>query len=294
MGSIHKIGDVSVTRVNELYGPGFTPALLFPDWHPDVLVAHRDLLIPHCFSEADGCFISSIHTWVLRTRHHTILIDSCIGNHKPRPSVARFNQLNTPFLARLAEAGVTPESVDYVLCTHLHVDHCGWNTQLIDGRWVPTFPNAKYVFSKAEHDHWSGPAGKEGVHAGVFEDSVLPIIASGQAEIIDGVGAIGDGLILRPTPGHSPGHIAIELKSQDEEGLFSGDIMHQPVQVFHPEWNSRFCDDPLQARASRRWLLDYAAEHGTTVFTAHFAKSSAGHVSRHGEKFDWHFVADKS
>jgi glyoxylase-like metal-dependent hydrolase (beta-lactamase superfamily II) len=291
MGGPHRIGDVSIMRVSETYGSGFAPSLLFPDWQPDVLVKHRGLLIPDCFSEAAGVFISSIHTWVLRTRHHTILIDSCVGNHKNR-TVERFHQLNTPFLARLKEAGVAPETVDYVLCTHLHVDHCGWNTQLVDGRWVPTFPNAKYVFSKAEHDHWSGPAGKEGVNAGVFEDSVLPVIASGQAEIIDGAGSIGDELSLHPTPGHSPGHVAIELKSQQEEGLFSGDIMHQPVQVYHPEWNSRFCYDQEEARASRRFLLERAAERGTKIFTAHFARSSCGHVSRQGDQFDWRFAAD--
>jgi glyoxylase-like metal-dependent hydrolase (beta-lactamase superfamily II) len=247
-------------------------------------------MVPACFDERDGRLISSIHTWVLRTRHHTILVDSCAGNHKNRPSVPRFHQLNLPFLEGLAAAGVSPESVDYVMCTHLHADHCGWNTRLLDGRWVPTFPNARYLFSKAEYEHWRGPAGKQGVNAGVYEDSVLPVVESGQAEIVDGEGSVGDGLMFHPTPGHTVGHVAIKLQSREHRAVFSGDIMHQPLQVFRPDWNSAFCEDPTRARASRRWLLEHAADTGSTVFTAHFANSSAGRITRHGNRFDWRFV----
>ncbi len=290
VGQPFQVGDVSVTRVTEQHGPGFAPEFLYPDWDPAMLRDRRAELLPDLFSEAEGKFISSIHTWVVRTRHHTILVDSCAGNDKHRPSLPRFNQLQLPFLDRLAAAGVAPEGVDFVLCTHLHADHCGWNTRLVDGRWVPTFPNARYVFSKAEHDYWSGPAGREGFHAGVFADSVLPVIESGQAMMIDGAGAVGDGLLLHPTPGHSPGHVAVQLMSEGQEAVFSGDIMHQPVQVWRPEWNSRFCEDGAAARASRRWLLDHAAERQAAVFTAHFARSSVGRVARRGDRFDWRFL----
>lgn len=146
------------------------------------------------------------------------------------------------------------------------------------------------MFSKTEHDHWSGPAGRSGFNDGVYEDSVLPVVASGQADIVDGSGPIGNGLILHATPGHSSGHVAIELADRGERGLFSGDIMHQPLQVFRPDWNSAFCDDPAQARVSRRWLLEQAAEQRATVFTAHFAASSAGLVTRRGDFFDWRFA----
>ncbi|WP_439359135.1 MBL fold metallo-hydrolase [Bradyrhizobium sp. DASA03007] len=290
MTAVHAIGNVAIRQVIEIRGPGFTPDFLFPDWDQSVLEKHRALMIPDCFDEAEGRFIASIHTWVLKTQHHTILIDSCAGNDKNRPMLPRFHQLNLPFLDRLAEAGVSPEQVDYVCCTHLHADHCGWNTRLLNGRWVPTFPNAKYVFSKAEYDHWSGPAGKEGFSAGVFEDSVLPVIQSGQAEIVDGEAAIGDGLTFHPTPGHSPGHVAIQLCDQGQKALFSGDIMHQPLQIFRPDWNSAFCEHEEHARASRRWLLEQAAEDRSTVFTAHFANTSAGLVTRSGDRFDWRFV----
>jgi glyoxylase-like metal-dependent hydrolase (beta-lactamase superfamily II) len=286
----HYFGNTSVTQVIEQRGPGFAPEFLFPDWDQAVLEEHRALMVPECFHEGEKRFIASIHTWVVKTRHHTILIDSCAGNHKNRPALPRFHQLDLPFLERLAEAGVTRESVDYVMCTHLHADHCGWNTMLVDGRWVPTFPNAKYVFSKAEHDYWQTQIDADGFNANVFEDSVLPVIQSNQAEIIDGPGTIGDDLIIHPTPGHSVGHIAIQLVNGGDRGVFSGDIMHQPLQIFRPDWNSRFCENPELARASRRWLLEHAAEHNATVFTSHFANTSAGRVTRNGNGFDWRFI----
>ncbi|HWX02266.1 MBL fold metallo-hydrolase [Collimonas sp.] len=287
---IHHFGDISVTKVTEQHGPGFAPDLLYPDWDPAVLEQHRALMIPDCFDESQQRFIASIHTWVVKTRHHTILIDSCAGNHKHRPDLARFHQLDLPFMERLAEAGVTPESVDYVMCTHLHADHCGWNTRLVDGRWVPTFPNARYIFSKAEYDYWESRVGEEGFNANVFEDSVLPVVASRQADMIDGAGTIGDDLIIHSTPGHSVGHIAIELINSAGTGIFSGDIMHQPLQVVRPDWNSRFCENPELAKASRRWVLEHAAEQNSTVFTAHFSNSSAGRVSRRGDRFEWRFI----
>ncbi|MGY2237124.1 MBL fold metallo-hydrolase [Pseudomonas gingeri] len=286
----YPFGNVSVTRVTEQRGPGFTPQALYPDWDSLELERHRTLMVPDCFDPVLNRFIASIHTWVVKTPHHTILIDSCAGNHKERPGMPRFHQQELPFLERLAEAGVTPESVDYVMCTHLHADHCGWNTRLVDGRWVPTFPNAKYVFSRAEHEYWLNQIGQEGFNANVFEDSVLPVISKGQALIVDNEGLISDTLLIHPTPGHSVGHLAIELLHHTQGGLFSGDIMHQPLQVFRPEWNSCFCSHPEQARASRRWLLEQAAERGLTVFTSHFAHTSAGLVSEAGGQFDWRFI----
>jgi len=289
-GATHRVGDITVTRVCELYGPGFAPAFLFPAWDQAVLDEHRGWMIPGCLDEAGGRFVSSIHSWVVRTHLHTVLVDTCVGNHKHRPSLPRFHELRLPFLDRLAAVGVVPEAVDYVLCTHLHADHCGWNTKLVDGRWVPTFPNARYVFSKAEQSHWSGSAGHDGFNAGVYTDSVLPVIEAGQALVIDGEGEIEDGVTLHPTPGHTAGHMAIRLRSNGEEALFSGDIMHQPIQIYHPDWNSRFCEQAEAARASRRWVLDHAAERRAILFSSHFALSSAGRVDRHGDRFSWRFL----
>ncbi len=280
------IGDVTVTRVAEQHGPGFAPEFLFPDWTAEALERHRHWMMPDYFSEAEGKFIASIHTWVIRTRHHTILIDSCAGNDKQR-QIPRFHQLNLPFLQRLRAAGVAPEEVDYVLCTHLHADHCGWNTRLENGRWVPTFPNAKYVFSKDEQQHWSGPAGAVGFNAGVYQDSVLPVIEAGQVELIDGRGEIGAGLLVEPTPGHSIGHVAFRLLSRGQEGVFSGDIMHQPIQIHQPTWNSAFCEDAELARQSRRWVLEHCAEQRALLLPAHFAGRFAGRIDRNGDGFTW-------
>ncbi len=284
------IGDATVIRVVERCGPGFTPAHLFPDWRPADFGEYRRWMTPACYDEASGRLISSVHAWVVRTARHTILVDPCVGNGKSRPGFGTFHGLNTDFLGRLTAAGVHPEVVDYVLCTHLHADHCGWNTRLHDGRWVPTFPNAVYVFSEDERAHWSGPAGCTGTHAGVFADSVLPIITAGQARVVDGPAMIVDGLRLVPTPGHSPGHLAAVLETGGQHALFCGDLLHHPIQVRHPAWNSRFCADADAARASRRWALDYAADTGAVLFTGHFAGSSAGWVERRSGGFDWRFA----
>lgn len=284
------LADTTITRIEEQQGPGFLPDFLFPDWDPKVLEEHRDWMVPDCFDDAGGRFIASVHSWLVRTSHHVILIDTCGGNDKERPLLERFHRQSHPYLARLAAAGVQPEAVDYVLCTHLHADHCGWNTQLIDGRWVPTFPNAKYVFSRDEQEEWSGPAGQAGFNAGVYEDSVLPIIEAGLVHVIDGEDQLGDTLFFHPTPGHSQGHMAIRLLGGDRQALFSGDVMHQPIQVYRPLWNSRFCEHAEDARFSRRWVLEHCAETQAILLPSHFAGGHAGHVSRHGEAFSWRFV----
>lgn len=283
------LGDTTITRVEEQLGAGYLPEFLFPDWDPAVLDEHR-WMIPDCFDIEQGRFIASIHSWVVRTPHHTILIDTCSGNDKERPLLERFHRRSHPYLARLAAAGVRPEEVDYVLCTHLHADHCGWNTQLLDGRWVPTFPNARYVFSRAERDFWDGPGSREGFNENVFEDSVQPILEAGLEQLIDGEGQLGDNLHFKSTPGHSVGHLAIRLLAAEREALFSGDIMHQPIQVYRPEWNSRFCEDAEEARRSRRWVLEHCEDTGALLLPAHFAGSFAGHVSRRGDGFAWQFM----
>ena len=285
---IRRIGDVTITRVEEMCGPSFSPSFLYADWTPQILEENRHWLVPDSFHEAKGLFIGSVHTWIVRTAYHTILIDTCCGNDKQRPGMPGFHMLKFPFLERLRAAGVAPEEVDYVLCTHLHVDHCGWNTRLDNGRWVPTFPNAKYIFSKAECDHWADPANqKDPVNAGVFKDSVLPILEGGLAELVDGAGMIGDELTIDPSPGHSPGHVAILLRSRGDQAIFSGDLMHQPVQIVYPDWNSCFCADAEMARSSRKRILELCVEHRAMLFPAHFGGSHAGFVTKDSKGFHW-------
>ena len=228
---------------------------------------------------------------MIRTKHHTILVDACCGNSKDRPGWDRFHMLNTPYLERLAEAGVRPEDVDYVMCTHLHVDHVGWNTRLLDGRWVPTFPNAKYVMSRVDRNFFD-PAQNADLTEGsalIYQDSILPVIESGQAQLIETTDQIGDGLLIEPAPGHSPGHVVLRLLSQGQEGMFIGDVMHQPIQVYRPEWSSRFCDDPKLAAQSRLRVLEQCAESGCRVFPAHFGAPHVGWVRRKGSGFSFEF-----
>jgi glyoxylase-like metal-dependent hydrolase (beta-lactamase superfamily II) len=284
-----KVGGAWVTRVVEQYAAGFAPDYLFPDWNPIVRFQLPQLFGPTSYDSADNKLIFSIHCWIIQTASHTILIDTCTGNHKSRPSLPRAHGLETTFLDRLATY-VALDDVDFVLCTHLHAHHCGWNTRLVEERWQPTFPNAKYVFSKVEHDHLAGPLGRTGLLNGIYEDSVLPIIESGQALLFEGGVSIVDDLSIHPAPGHSPGQVTVNLRSEGEEAVFCGDVMHQPIQIYRPNWNSRFCQAPEAARSSRRALLEYAADRKATVFTGHFPLSAAGRVGRDADVFTWSYV----
>jgi glyoxylase-like metal-dependent hydrolase (beta-lactamase superfamily II) len=286
-----RIGSVTVTRVEERAGPGFPPKVLLPDWDPEVLKEHGAWMVPNYYDPASEKFISSIHTWVIRTRHHTILIDTCVGNHKNRPGCDRFHMLDTPYLDRLRAAGVAPEQVDYVMCTHLHVDHVGWNTRLENGNWVPTFPNAKYVFSQVEMDYWDPAKNKAlpAATAAIFEDSVAPVIASGQAQPVAMTDQLGDNLLIEPAPGHAPGHVVFRLQDQGEEGVFTGDVMHHPIQVYRPEWSSAFDTDPREAERSRRRVLEHCADCAARVFPAHFGTPHTGRVRRKAEGFRFEF-----
>ena len=287
-----KIGAIEVARVEESLGPAFAPAQFYADYDPALLERHRDFMIPRCFDAQSGELIASIHTWVLKTPHHTILIDTCAGNHKQRPKTPGFNMLDTPWLARLAAAGVTPRQVDIVMCTHLHVDHVGWNTRLDNGRWVPTFPNAKYIFSKIDHDYWSanprGPGGA--INRGVYQDSVLPVVESKQAVLVGDAHEIETGIVIEKGAGHTPGHCLVKAHSGQDRALFAGDALHSPLQVFEPQLSTLFCENKPQAVATRRSLLRHCAETGALLMPAHFPPPHCGTVTARGDKFAFAFA----
>jgi len=281
-----RIGDIEVTRIEEVNLR--EPPILFAEWRKEMADEYRDWLVPDFYSPDADTFHVSIHSWLLRTPRHTILIDTCGGNAKLRPASPRFHQLDTPYLERLAAAGVAPADVDYVICTHFHVDHVGWNTRLVDGRWVPTFPKATYVLSRLEcevRDPRRTP-GKEPTPGNlIFNDSILPVIESGQARMVEGDERVLEGIDLTPTHGHSPGQMAVRVQSRGEEGMFIGDVMHHPLQVYHPNWNSRFCEDPEAARRTRLRVLEHCAEHQSLVLPAHFATPHCGKVVRREGRF---------
>jgi glyoxylase-like metal-dependent hydrolase (beta-lactamase superfamily II) len=277
------IGDITVTRIEEQLGfASLPPEKYFDGFDRELLARHLDWLVPNHYSPAADRLITSIHSWLIRTRHHTILLDSCAGNHKNRPGFSRFHQLDTPFLQRLCSAGVRREDIDIVLCTHLHADHVGWNTMLRDGQWVPTFPNAKYLFSRIENeigDPRRNPAADADLQrGGAYRDSVMPVIKAGQAVLIDCDHAIDDSLTIVPAPGHTPGHVALWLAGSAGRGVFCGDVLHHALQIHAPHWNSKFCEVPDVARATRRRLLEQCAEDRAAIFPGHLGAPHVTHV----------------
>jgi glyoxylase-like metal-dependent hydrolase (beta-lactamase superfamily II) len=240
---------------------------------------HRDWLAPF-WDHAAGDIGSRIQTWVVRTPRHTVLIDTGVGNDKQREEAPLWHRRRGSYLDDLARAGVTPDAVDYVACTHLHVDHVGWNTRLADGAWVPTFPRATYLIVGEEWEFWKREraAGRE--PSGCVDDSVLPIVAAGRAALVEPRHRIDEHLAFEPWPGHTPGHAAVRLTTSAGDAVFAGDLMHRVVQVAEPQWNSRFCHDGTRARASRQEFVERHAGTGTLVVPAHFPVP--GYIVREG------------
>lgn len=283
-----RIGAATVSRIEESYEPNFDAATFFADWQPDIVEKHRDWMVSDHYDPASGFLKLSVHSWLISVGGRTILIDACVGNHKPRPARPKWHLMQTRYLERMAEAGVQPEQIDMVMCTHLHMDHVGWNTRLDNGRWVPTFPNARYVFSQADYDHYLAldrDPEKGPVNQGSFRDSVLPVVDAGLAQMVSGVHTVDEHLSIEPAPGHTPGTVAIKLSSRGERAVFCGDILHHAVQVFHPEWNSFACADAINARKSRRRVLEDCAGSGALLMPAHFGAPFVCHIDERGSRF---------
>lgn len=274
-----QLGEVEVTRVIEFEAPLLDAAILFPDADADTLERHRSWLEPRLLDPITGLLILAFHTYAIRTPHHLILVDTCGGNDKERPQKPRYHKNNWPFLENLAAAGIALEDVDVVLCTHLHVDHVGWNTRLIDRRWVPTFPSAKYLFSKREWEFWEAEYRTEAfTDDPYYEDSLLPVIEAGQSVMVEDDHVIDDWVRLIPTPGHTPGHVSVQVGKTGPDAVMSGDLMHHPLQCAEPDLNSCFCVDPAQSAATRRAFLQTHAETQALVMPAHFPTPGAGRI----------------
>lgn len=280
-----QIGAVTVTRIVEMdfpapYHPKYS---LLPQATPDALQS-MPWLYPD-FVEPDGTLKISIHALLVEASGLRLVVDTCIGNDKPR-NLIRQQVLSTPFLERMADVGWPRESVDAVVCTHLHVDHVGWNTMQVDGAWVPTFPNARYLIGRVEHGHWC--AADDANQAEIMGDSVQPIFAAGLADLVEMNHRLSPEVRLLPTPGHTPGHVSVVIESQGETAIITGDMMHHPCQVAHPEWTVRFDEDANAAAATRTAFLEAHADTPVLVIGTHFPAPTAGYIRRDGDR--WRFV----
>jgi glyoxylase-like metal-dependent hydrolase (beta-lactamase superfamily II) len=273
-----RLGEVEILRVVEIPRSTYPTTDMLPTSTADAIARHRAWLAP--FVDAStGDLGSRIQSYVVRTPDETVLIDTCVGNGKARGNPL-WNMRRGTWLDDLRAAGVAPEDVDYVLCTHMHVDHVGWNTRYLDGTWAPTFPRAMYVFVGEEWEFWNHEREVGRDHDGCIDDSVLPIVEAGRARLVDATVAIGTYLRFEPTPGHTPGHACVRLTTRAGQAVFSGDLMHRIVQVAEPGWSSRFCYDGAQAAKTRRAFIEQHADSGTLVCAAHFP--TPGYVVKAG------------
>jgi glyoxylase-like metal-dependent hydrolase (beta-lactamase superfamily II) len=276
-----QIGDVRVTRIVELELAGGTRFIL-PQATPETIEPIA-WLRPH-FADENGKLRMSIHALVVETPARRIIVDTCLGNDKENRRIPGWNKLSGPFLADLASAGYPRESIDTVLCTHLHVDHVGWNTMLVGGRWVPTFPKARYLMGRVEFEYWRTQQEVEH-HRPVFADSVAPVFEAGLVDLVETDHRVCDEVSLVPTLGHTPGHVSVRIRSKGEEALITGDFIHHPCQMAHPEWSSSADSDALRAAETRRSVFSRLAGTPVLVIGTHFAGPTAGRVVRDGDAF---------
>ncbi|WP_322514297.1 MBL fold metallo-hydrolase [Rhodopseudomonas palustris] len=272
------IGKVKITKIVEIESTGGTRFILPQATNEEI---QKLAWLAPDFANAEGRLRMTVHALVVETPTRRIVVDTCIGNDKQGRSVPTWNGLDRPFLADMAAAGYPADSIDTVICTHLHVDHVGWNTRLVDGRWVPTFGNARYVFARDEYDYWKQHS-TEGEHAAVFADSIKPVVDAGLVDLVASDAAVADEITLIPTPGHSPGHVSLHVRSDGKEALLSGDVAHHPCQMAHLDWASTVDFDPKQSTESRRALFSRFADTPTLVIGGHFGP---GHITRDGDAF---------
>jgi glyoxylase-like metal-dependent hydrolase (beta-lactamase superfamily II) len=267
------VGDVRITRVEESIAP-VAPRGLLPKSTPEGLAAHRSWLAPH-FVDGNDNLLLSIHSLVVEADDTCMLIDTCIGS-RPVPTYESLSNRDSPLMRNLEAAGYPPAAFDVVVCTHLHFDHVGWNTRLENGAWVPTFPNARYLFGRVEWEHWN--ANPNAGPAVTLEDAVRPLVESGQADLVEVDHKVSDSVWLEPTPGHTPGHVAVRISSNGQEALITGDLTHHPVQWAEPDWGASPDSDPVESEATRRRLIEEHANTAMLVIGTHYAPPTAGHL----------------
>jgi glyoxylase-like metal-dependent hydrolase (beta-lactamase superfamily II) len=281
-----QVGAVKVTRVVEMEMPisynASQPFLV--EATPEAL-RRVPWLYPHFVNEQDQ-MILSIHALLVEAPGLKLVVDTCIGNDKAR-GMLRGEVLATPFLKHLGEAGWSREGVDAVVCTHLHVDHVGWNTMLEDGHWVPTFPKARYLIGKRELEHWRGVDSEE--QQEILADSVQPILDAGLAELVEMDHRVSPEIRLTPSPGHTPGHVSVVIESEGETAVITGDMTHHPCQLAHLDWSPPFDTDPRASAETRARLFAEWADGEVLVIGTHYAAPTAGRISRDGDAYRFDF-----
>lgn len=280
-----KLGKIKITLIREVLRQ-VDPTEFYPNsFDPQAVDGNRHWLEPH-FLDSDGKFPLSIHAYVLESEGQTIMVDTCLGN-RPIPGIEMLSNIGEGFLANLAQAGYDPDDIDTVVCTHLHFDHVGWNTVWRDSQWVPTFPQARYLFGRREYEFWAG--GAPG-YAFTFGDTVQPVMDAGLADLVDSDHRITGEVRLEPTPGHTPGHASVSLRSEGQEAVITGDMVHHPIQFVEPDWVMSADDDPQMAAETRKSFVQRYGDSDTTIFGTHFGGPSCGHL-RTGSQGCWEFRA---
>lgn len=274
-------GPFQVHRIVELEGAFIAPETLFPSATPEAIYATATAQDPSLFDQENKLLRMSFHSIVVRTSTCTILVDSCVGNDKQRPRNPHWHQRRGPYLEDLAAAGLTPEDIDIVMCTHLHADHVGWNTRLHNGKWVPTFPNARYLFAEKEVEYWQqilANSPPDDVNHGSWADSVTPVFDAGQAMLVAADHEVATGVELVAAPGHTPGNVMVKLEDQGESAYVTGDVIHHPIQVEHPEWSTCFCWNPIKSAETRLKTLSTVAKENAWLLPAHFPTPTAAKI----------------
>ena len=281
-----QVGDTTITKIEEIVYPEFSDVI--PAATPEV-VKQVKWLFPHFVTE-EGMLSLSIHSLIVETPSAKLIVDTCIGNDRDRNPFEVMHMLSTSYMEDMKAAGYHPDGIDFVLCTHLHLDHVGWNTHLVNGKWVPTFPNASYLFGKDDLEFWGAAKADDEnefmqIQHRVFEDSMQPVLDAGLAKPIEGPAEVCEGVRLIPTPGHTPGHCSVLIESKGESAMITGDFVHHPIQFWDPNLVSPFDVDNDAAVATRHRVFGEYADSPTLIIGTHFAGPTAGKLVKDGDTY---------
>lgn len=276
-----RIGDVTVTKIVELEAVGGSKFIL-PQATREAVLPMR-WMVPH-FADENGRLKMSIHALVIQTPTRRIIVDTCLGNDKQGRRIPTWNDLHGPFLRDLAAAGFPADTIDTVLCTHLHVDHVGWNTLKVEGQWVPTFPKARYLMGRTEFGYWRDQK-EDREHHAIFADSIRPVFDAGLVDLVDTDHRLCEEVRLVPTIGHTPGHVSVQIDSLGDRALITGDFIHHPCQLARPDWAATVDFDQAESTRTRQEVFAALAGTPTLVIGTHFAGATAGRIVREGDAY---------